>query len=394
MAEGKKANNLEIVDSSQVGYFEAESVEKTETKKQRKLVKMNGLLLTGVRLPEQGSWHLERKKEILKKHPEIKQLFGTNPWTAVFFLISFTLHMSTCYWLLDKPWYYYPVVCYTFGALFSWQCATLAHEGAHGLVFSNRPLNKVFAIIAFLPTFNGPFGNFWSMEHMYHHQVVVDKMQRYGSPNNGPVKKALFALLFVPFVNTVFFLTSTLVFLQIPFMFLGYFLGISETPFKKSYGLPPYRAFPQIVNPWFVLNYVLSISFSYALYHFWGPQAVGYLFLSLCCANGLHPLGMRQVQEHYLKRKDQPTNSVYSIFNPILFNLGIHVEHHDFPQIPWSRLPQVRKIAPEYYNNLFSYKSYTQILIEFLTNPGIPLSVLLADIEGFSYSEVEKRKLQ
>jgi len=28
------------------------------------------------------------------------------------------------------------------------------------------------------------------------------------------------------------------------------------------------------------------------------------------------------------------------------------VEHHDFPTVPWARLPAVRRLAPEFYADL------------------------------------------
>jgi len=33
-------------------------------------------------------------------------------------------------------------------------------------------------------------------------------------------------------------------------------------------------------------------------------------------------------------------------------NLNYHVEHHDFPKVPWSRLHLVYAAAPEFYDNL------------------------------------------
>ena len=120
------------------------------------------------------------------------------------------------------------------------------------------------------------------------------------------------------------------------------------------------------------------------LYNY-GWKASLFLYLSSGFANGLHPLGMRQVQEHYLQKRGQPTYSVYSVFNPILYNLGFHVEHHDFPQIPWNRLPQLTKIAPEFYRSkeagLFYYESYTQILYQFLFTPGIPIESLIEEYQ-------------
>ena len=80
-----------------------------------------------------------------------------------------------------------------------------------------------------------------------------------------------------------------------------------------------------------------------------------------------------------MQRKDQPTNSVYSPYSLLLCNVGYHTEHHDFPAIPWNNLPELTKIAPEYYKTLFYYTSYTEIWTEFFTNPGIPYTVLLEE---------------
>ena len=56
------------------------------------------------------------------------------------------------------------------------------------------------------------------------------------------------------------------------------------------------------------------------------------------------------------------------------FNVGYHNEHHDFPRVPGSRLPLVREIASEYYENLAQVKSWPGALWTFVTDDKIELN--------------------
>jgi sphingolipid delta-4 desaturase len=88
----------------------------------------------------------------------------------------------------------------------------------------------------------------------------------------------------------------------------------------------------------------------------------------------LHPLGARWIQEHYLTHSvEQETYSYYGNFNVVAFNVGFHNEHHDFPSIPWNKLPEIKKTAPEYYDNLYYHKSWTKLFFRFLFDREISL---------------------
>ena len=49
--------------------------------------------------------------------------------------------------------------------------------------------------------------------------------------------------------------------------------------------------------------------------------------------------------------------------------MGYHNEHHDFATVPWNNLPKVKEIAPEFYDNLASYKSWTAVIWRYVFDP-------------------------
>jgi len=63
----------------------------------------------------------------------------------------------------------------------------------------------------------------------------------------------------------------------------------------------------------------------------------------------------------------QPTMSTYSCFSGLLTgNLTYHVEHHDFPKCPWTRLPQITMLAPEFYTGLRKSCGLRHTITEYL----------------------------
>jgi sphingolipid delta-4 desaturase len=78
------------------------------------------------------------------------------------------------------------------------------------------------------------------------------------------------------------------------------------------------------------------------LYHNWSLS----LFLGKF---GVTNLG-QSLSEHEGDDEVNPTYSDYRFTNWLLFNTGYHNEHHTFPNVPWTRLPKLKHLAPDVFN--------------------------------------------
>ena len=118
---------------------------------------------------------------------------------------------------------------------------------------------------------------------------------------------------------------------------------------------------------------IMQITFDLIVLCVIGPQALIYLIVGTFLAMGWHPVAGHFISEHYVKREGQETYSYYGWLNKITFNVGFHNEHHDFPNIAGSRLPELYQIAPEYYDELYSHQSWTVVIYDLIFNRKINL---------------------
>lgn len=90
------------------------------------------------------------------------------------------------------------------------------------------------------------------------------------------------------------------------------------------------------------------------------------MILGTILGMGLHPCAGHFIAEHYVFIKGYETYSYYGIINFFNLNVGYHNEHHDFPRVPWSLLPKVKEMAPEYYDNLPCHTSYLRVFWKYV----------------------------
>jgi sphingolipid delta-4 desaturase len=291
--------------------------------------------------------HRIRTLQILKQYPEVKKLMGKNPLTifAIVGLVGGMIGLS--YLVKDSAWWLVLLVAYGVGAFFNHSLFVMIHECSHHLLFKNKILNRFAAIISNLPHVF-PSAISFERYHIKHHsfqgvhELDADLPDYWEAKliNNSTLGKAFWLLLY-----PVFQVVRTL----------------------RTKEIKP-------VDGWIVTNWIVQLAFNAAIWFFFGPKALVFMLASFFFSVGLHPLGARWIQEHFLTLdENQETYSYYGPLNSVAFNVGYHNEHHDFPSIPWNRLPQLKKQAPSFYDSLYSHNSWTKLWLRFLFDRKISL---------------------
>ncbi len=290
--------------------------------------------------------HKQRTKEIITKHPEIRNLIGRNPFSFVLLLFIVSLQIILAIFLGSQPWWLILLTAYFIGAFANHALFVLVHEAAHNLIFKNRNLNYLAGILAdfanVVPSAIS-FRGYHLKHHSFqgHYDLDADLASRWEARliGNSAFGKAFWELMF---------------------------------PIFQALRPPRLREI-KFGNKWTFINMAVVFGFDILFVIYAGPMAFLYLVFSFFFSIGFHPLGARWIQEHYIISPPQETYSYYGPLNIPALNVGYHNEHHDFPSVPWNRLPKVRAAAPEYYNTLVYHKSWFKLWLKFLFDPNISL---------------------
>lgn len=291
--------------------------------------------------------HRIRTKEILKQYPNLRNLIGKNPNTIFAIIGLVALQVALAWFLRDQSWWLIFGAAYFIGAFADHALFVMIHECAHQLLFKSRAANRWAGIFANMPQIF-PSSVSFERYHIKHHSFQGVHELDADLPNKWEAK----------LINN---------------SFLGKALWLLFYPLFQVFRLSRLREI-QTFDIWIVANLLACAAFTGVIYYFMGWPALAYLLLSFSFSVGLHPLGARWVQEHYLTHSvEQETYSYYGGLNTVAFNVGFHNEHHDFPSIPWNKLPEIKKTAPQYYDTLFYHKSWTKLFFRFLFDKEISL---------------------
>jgi sphingolipid delta-4 desaturase len=290
--------------------------------------------------------HRIRTKEILKEVPAMRKLIGKNPYTflAIIGLVGFQVLL--CILLANQSWWLVVISAYVLGAFADHALFVMIHECAHRLIFKKPAANKLAGIFANMPLIF-PSSVSFEKYHIKHHSFQGVHELDGDLPNYWEAK----------LINN---------------FFIGKVIWLLFYPFFQLFRFPRLKEIKPF-NSWVALNWAVQILFIGAFAFFFGGKAIAFLVLSFFFSVGLHPLGARWIQEHYLTQGEQETYSYYGVFNKVAFNVGYHNEHHDFPSVPWNKLPQIRKDAPAFYNSLSYHTSWTKLFFRFLFDKEISL---------------------
>ncbi|PVH80691.1 sphingolipid delta4-desaturase [Cadophora sp. DSE1049] len=312
--------------------------------------------------------HRTRRMAIIKAHPEVTKLCGPEPLTKYLVLLVISIQILCAYLLRDTPflcWKFW-ATAYVVGATANQNLFLAIHEISHNLAFRTPWMNRALAIVANLPI-GVPYSASFRPYHLTHHKSLgVDGLDT-------DLPTAFEAVFLDSLLGKAFFCTFQILFYAIRPIF------IYAVPFTSIH----------------FINIFIQVLFDTILVKLGSANSLYYLILSSFLAGSLHPCAGHFIAEHYIferqptAAKDPLTNtpvpetfSYYGALNLLTYNVGLHNEHHDFPAVPWSRLPVLHEIAREFYADLPRHESWVGVIWQFVWDKEVGMTCRVKRKEG------------
>jgi len=293
--------------------------------------------------------HGLRRQEMIKElGKEVHKLQGYEPLTKYIVVVLMAMQCGMGYYLREEALYggtlKFWLISYFFGAIMAQALFLAAHEISHNLAFKTLNANRWFGMFTNLPLVL-PFFIAFKEYHNLHHKYQGSELDE-DLPSDFEI-----------------WLCSTT-----PGKWFWQFNQV------WAYALRPVVMHPLPLNRWLVANAVIQIIFTSAVVYFigWGP--VFYFLLSDHFAGSIHPIAAHHIAEHYVFAGEHETGSYYGPLNWLTWNVGMHDPHHDFPNVPWSNLPALRRLGDKWYSKIPYHKSWVGVLYTFLMDPTVTLN--------------------
>ena len=314
--------------------------------------------------------HAERRARILAAHPEVRKLMGHEPRTK-YYAIALVLLQVCSGAALGTVWRHEPIcgprvlaLAYVVGATATHALFLAMHEVTHMLAFPRVAHNKLLNLALNLPIVL-PCAETFRYYHLAHHR----HQGRVGLDTDIPTE--LEQRVFATSLGKLCFCVHQMV----------------------CYALRPiFVHAPPAITRWQALNWGAQLLFHGLAALLWGWRPLQYWLLCTFLAGSLHPCAAHFIAEHYVFDGVCETYSSPPPLNRLCFNVGYHNEHHDFPTVPWSRLPELRRIAPEFYDDLPQHASWLAVFWRFITDPRLSLRSRIVRAPPSSSSPASRAK--
>ncbi|XP_009622725.1 omega-3 fatty acid desaturase, endoplasmic reticulum-like isoform X3 [Nicotiana tomentosiformis] len=281
-----------------------------------------------------------------------KHCWVKNPWKSLSYVFrDFTIVSAlVAIAIFLDSWKFWPLYWVAQGTMF-WAIFVLGHDCGHGSFSDSAFLNSVVGHIlhsSILVPYHG-----WRISHRTHHQNHgnVEADESWVPMPEKLYKELDFATKFFRF--------------KIPFPLLAYPMYlISRSPGKKGSHFNPYSDLFQHHERKYVITstlcWTVMVAFLYYLYTLIGSLQLFKLYgipymifvMWLDFVTYLHHHGHEQnlpwyrgKEWSYLRGGLTTIDRDYGLFNNIQHDIGTHVIHHLFPQIPHYHLAEATKAA-------------------------------------------------
>ncbi len=294
-------------------------------------------------------------RELLRRHPQARALVGPDWRSALAIPVLLALHWGMAWAVSGTGVLWTFMAAFFFGQLVLHSAGGLLHDTAHRLVF--RAAGPKLAFDLSLELVLASFGRQLTYQHEhvtshhrymgeyerdYEHEDVCALLARrdYTARHPGRQRAVTLAILVLHLLPFGFLVSDWVV----PW-FYERATGRRARDLQRR--IPATR--PRQWEKALFITVSLAVNaglffvldFWAWLYHNWALS----IFLGKF---GVTNLG-QSLSEHVGDDLQVPTRSYYGWMNTILFNTGYHNEHHTLASVPWSRLPALRRLAPELF---------------------------------------------